>query len=246
MGPYLTHRPSHRAPYKGVDGFTIIEMLIALAIVGVIMAIAIAGNSSFNKSILLSQAAYAVGTTIRETQSLGIANRSMDMNMGYGFNVFLEFGGAGATEYRVFADTSPSVGSASSERCYPNENPQLPNAKPGDCLYNSSYDTLVSTYSMQRGIAITAFCGTRSDNLVICTQITDQSQTCASSSEGGIEELSIVFSRPSTGAILRGVYYNGYVEEFVAATLAIQSPDGGTKYVTVRDTGQISVHSTCQ
>ncbi len=76
MGPRLTHRISHRTPHGGVRGFTVIEMLMALSIIGVIMAVALAGNSSFNKSILLSQAAYSVATTIREAQSLGIANRA--------------------------------------------------------------------------------------------------------------------------------------------------------------------------
>lgn len=246
MGSTLTHHISRRVHSHPVRGFSVIEVLIALGIVSVIMAVAVSGNSSFNKSLLLSQAAYSIATTIQEAQSLGVANQNinLDLNTGYGFYIHIP-GSTGTREYSIFADVYPTVAAAPQYRCHQNDDYRLPDAKPGDCHFNSDYDTLVRTYSLKRDISITAFCGTRADGYVICTPITHQSQTCASGSEGGITELSVVFARPSTGAILRGKYYNGFEEEFVSATLAVQSVDNSVRYVTIRDTGQVSVHTTC-
>jgi len=242
MGSSRTHCQSHRTP-SALKGFSLIEILIALGIVSIIMSVALSGNGSFNKSILLSQAAYSVATTIREAQSYGIANRSLDINAGYGFHINM---GSGPTkEYLVFADTYPYAYYAGSEECHGNEDYRLPDAKPGNCLYDPADDMLIHSYSLQKDIAITAFCGTRADGQFLCTPISDQSQTCTPWSDGGPEELSIVFSRPNTGAMLKGLYSNGYREDFVEVTLAIQTPDLSTRYVTVRDTGQVSVHTTC-
>ena len=71
-------------------GFTLVEMLVVLAIIIMITAIVINGQSTYNRSILLTDTVYTVAYSIRQAQSLGLASRgttvgaSIVSNAGYG------------------------------------------------------------------------------------------------------------------------------------------------------------------
>ncbi len=241
MGPSRTHRITHHTATTAIAAFTLIEVMVALGIVSVIMAITLTGNASFNETVLLRQAGYDFATSLREAQSFGIASRNA--NAGYGIYVPSTEGG-GASSYMTFLDSYPSPWDAS-ELCHPLDNPNLPNARWGNCTYDSSDDELVRGHTFTRNFHISAYCGEMTDGTFVCTQITSSEQTCAPSSEGGLQGLSVVFVRPNTDAIIKGVYGNGYTEDFVSVTFAVQGEGDAVQYVTVRDTGQIRVHAAC-
>ncbi len=233
MGPALAHRTARRTPASSVAGFTLVEILVALAIISVIMGVVLTGNASFNKSILLNEAAYGIATSIREAQSLGIANRGMNTNAGYGFQV--SPGESGVSAYDIFSDFFPYQWDENT--CYPSQDPNLPSAKPGNCRYDAEMGELVKHYTLREGFTIAKVCGTHQYYGYI---------VCSDNSGQNVQEVDIVFSRPNTDAIMTAYAYDGSpLFRLSLTTIYVRGQDGALRCVTVRDTGQIAVPQTC-
>ena len=65
-------RPAHAA----LAGFTLVEMIVVLAIIGIISGVVITGQSAYNQSLLLTDTTYTVAYSIRQAQSLGLSSRT--------------------------------------------------------------------------------------------------------------------------------------------------------------------------
>lgn len=195
-------------------------MLVVLAIIVVITAVVITGQSSYNRSLLLTDTAYTVAYSIRQAQSLGLASRSSGSvsNAGYG----VRFAGTGS--YLVFADTGgASVLSAS---VCPVGTAGTPDAKPGNCKYDAGTDSIVQTYTLSRGFTVQNICG----------------KTTAGGACTSVASLDVVFMRPETRAILIGPTN----QSFVCAQMDVTSPTGSViRRVRVSQLGEISVGQTC-
>lgn len=91
-------------------GFTLIELMVVLAIMAVVSTIILSGNAKFGGIITLRNLAYDVALTLREAQTYGISARRFSsggvttFSPGYGVHV----GSAPATQYILFADTNES------------------------------------------------------------------------------------------------------------------------------------------
>jgi len=72
-------------------GFTLIEMLVVLAIMGVVLAVTVGGQRAFNRSIVLSNTAYDVALSIRQAQTYGVSGRvaqgTLSATYGYGVDI---------------------------------------------------------------------------------------------------------------------------------------------------------------
>jgi prepilin-type N-terminal cleavage/methylation domain-containing protein len=205
-------------------GFTLVEMLVVLAIIIVITAIVITGQSTYNQTLLLTDTSYTVAYSMRQAQSLGLASRGINSisNAGYG----VHFGGT--TGYIVFADTGPTTKSLPQSVCPVGDpsNP-TPDTKPGNCKYDGSpTDVIVQNYTFSRGYTIQNICGQ-----------TSSGGTCVP-----VASLDAVFMRPETRAILVGPSN----QSFVCAQVTVTAPTGGaTRIVHVSQLGEISVGSPC-
>jgi len=94
---------------SGNFGFTILEVLITAAIIGVITGIVVLKYGSFNNLILLKNQAYQVAIDLRETQtrSLSVTGSTGDgFRRAYG----IYFNTSTPDRYTLFLDTSPSNG----------------------------------------------------------------------------------------------------------------------------------------
>lgn len=208
-------------------GFTLVEMLITLSIIIIISAVAVAGQSTFNQSILLTDTAYTVALSAREAQSLGLSSRKFSgvQNGGYG----LHFVNASTKKYIVFADiqainTQPSW-------C-PIVATTTPEAKAGNCVYDSATETF-QTYEFTRGFTISDFCGKDLLGNLKC------------SAAGDIQSLDVMFLRPNTVSIITG--YNGNTAlQFVCAQIYVRPPTStNTQVVRISELGEVSVGQTC-
>ncbi|MFZ1988054.1 MAG: prepilin-type N-terminal cleavage/methylation domain-containing protein [Minisyncoccia bacterium] len=209
-------------------GYTLIEMLIVLAIIIIIAAIAIGGQSNFNRTLSLNNAAFDIALSIRQAQSFGLSSRSASgvSNAGYG----LHFNRTEESSYIFFADTKPSASSDAT-----------PDTKPGNGIYYTggtatSMDTLVATYTLNNGFTISGFCAyDASANVWDCTSDTDP-----------LRFLDIVFTRPNSDVRVHGRTNSGtgYLS-YVKACITVAGPTGETRSVSVSDTGQVSTVSTC-
>lgn len=222
--------PSHtRLLVPPSRGFTLVEMLVVLAIIVVVTLIAITGQGNFNRSIILTDTAYTLAFSIREAQSLGLSSRLFSgvQNAGYGIHLT----NAVPTTYSLFADTLPAApGSSQSGVCPGHSISSGPDAKPGNCTYDSASEQ-VRAYSLNRGFRISRFCGKDLAGVERC-------------SGGYLDALDITYLRPNTQSVITGVR-GGSVIALTNAVIYVAAPDGSAeRCVSVSKVGQVAV-GTC-
>ncbi|MHB1769860.1 MAG: prepilin-type N-terminal cleavage/methylation domain-containing protein [Minisyncoccota bacterium] len=208
------------------SGFTLIELLVVLAIMVIITAVVLTSQSSFNKTLILANTAYDVALTLRSAETYGLGNRVAGTveNAGYG----LDFQKATPGAFTLFADTYPPPSSTS---CHPIADPTAPNARPGDCVYEANQGEKVTGYTLGNGITISDFCAYTPNNL---------SWSCANSGNQALSTLDIIFSRPNPDPFMsvNGAYSTA--NPVTAACLALSSPQGGSRFISVGASGEIN------
>ena len=207
------HRGASRPDYAWrVRGFTLVELLVSIAIISVITAVALVQQGQFNQTVALTNLAYEVALSVREAQVFGISVREFSdgavTNRPYG----VEFAREYQTRYHVYVDID------------------------GNSRY-SGENELVGVGELTRGNIIERFCG-----------ITGNTETCGSTtgSVTALRALSVQFMRPHPDAIIRGITNTGSTQVFDGARIYLMSPEGTSRCVRVRATGQVSVEQTCQ
>ncbi|NNM83707.1 type II secretion system protein [Candidatus Parcubacteria bacterium] len=210
-------------------GFTLIELLVVLAIIIVVMAIVFTSQSSFNKTLTLTNTAYDVALTFRFAETYGLGSRAFGTaaNTGYG----LHFTSGTPGSFVLFADTYPPVGSGSPPLCHlpPSYAPTGPSAESGNCVYDAGQGEKVQDYLLGNGITIEKFCAEASGFW-----------KCSTS---GINSLDVVFSRPNPTPFMSENGSYSPLSPVTAACLELTSPQGGSKYVTVAASGEISANA---
>lgn len=233
MEPFHIHRDSHRFSLKS-GGFTLIELMVVFAIIIVITSVVFTNQSTFNKTLILSNTAYDIALTLRSTQTYGLSSRAAGTATNVGYGVHLS--STVHNSFLFFADTAPA-GSPGTLFCSVTSSAGAPDCKPGDGIYTSSGadpDALsaVRTYSLNNGIKISDFCAYPAAG----------SGSCAVA--GGLTALDIVFTRPNPNAIIRGSNGGPYTT-FSSACITVSSQQGDTKrYIAVAASGQIIANAS--
>lgn len=223
MEPFHIHRVSARSL---AQGFTLIELMVVLAIIVVITSVVFTSQNSFNKTLVLSNTAYDIALTLRSTQTYGLSSRAAGTSANVGYGIHLS--NVVHNSFIVFADTAPE-GSSGTLFCLASS-AGSPDCKPGDGIYTSGGSdpdalSAVQTYNLNNGIKVSDF----------CAYLANGSGTCAS---GSLTALDIVFSRPNPNAIIRG---NGSPStDYKSACIAISSAQSDAKrYISIAASGQI-------
>ncbi len=215
-----------KKPLFTMKGFTIIELLISLAIFAFMTAFLVAKYGNFNQGILLTNLAYDVAITLRNAQSYGInvRNRTNLNEDGYIYGFGVHFDSNSNTVDGViprqqmifFADAPIDTGG---ENLY----------------YNGVYDRLsgeaISIFTIKNGSYISS----------VCTG--DKPENCNSSNSTNGDTVDITFVRPDPNAIITTVDSNGIGSKKTYAEIVLKSSSGLTKKVVVRSTGQITVEN---
>jgi prepilin-type N-terminal cleavage/methylation domain-containing protein len=215
-------------------GYTIIELMVVGAIVGILSVVILTSHVSFARRAALANAAYDVALTIRNAQIFGIGSRSTGTvgNAGYG----MEF--TPGSTFRMFADTNPAVPVNST-----------PNVRPGDGHYCSGVtatppctgaDTPTQTYSLNNGIRVYRICGIRNDGFWYCNDVGLLANR--------ISRLDIVFARPNTLASTSVLFTASNVwhwEDLTRACITLRDPQLNQRYITISYIGQIAMAASC-
>ncbi len=136
-GQGLATCPQHVSPRlvpNGRAGFTLIEMLIVLAIIGLLSAVMMTQYMKFDSQLLLRNLAYEIALEIREAQAYGVSVRGSGGGFSFPYGVNFTLG----TTYRLFRETSTSLIDA----------PQ----------YTSGTDQVISDFTIGRNNTISALC----------------------------------------------------------------------------------------
>ncbi len=211
-----------------VRGFTLVEMVVVLAIIVIITTIALLGQSSFNRSLILTDTAYTIAFSVREAQALGISSRAFNgiQNAGYG----LHFIAGNSKSYNLFADTNPgqSGNVQSTSVCPGHAVGSGPESKPGDCVQTLPGE-IVRTYTLNNGFKVSGFCGT-------------DAATGNPRCNDNLDSIDILYLRPNTQSIITGLR-SGTRVPLTDATIRVTSPAGDAeRCVYVSKVGQVSVH----
>jgi len=223
-------------------GFTLIEMLMVIAIIGTITGVVLTSQNSFNKAFVVSNAAYDVSLSLRNTETYGISSRgtATTRNAGYG----VEFSTANPSSYILFTDTYPLPGVSNQCHTVPTNGANAPNALPGNCVFDASAGEKVQSYILNNGVIVDNFCA-----------YTASQRYCARGGSFIIDRLDIVFTRPNpvpTFTALTGgsVAASGSSDTanssgLYKACITLSSTRGGSHAVLVTWNGAITTLPSC-
>lgn len=124
-------------------GFTLVELLISIAIISVISALVIVKFSAFDSTVLLKSAAYEVALSLRDAQVYSISVHGQTGQFDYPYGVHFVPGNT----YTFFRD---SVVGASPP------------------IYLAGTDTNINTFTIGRSIVIQSVCVTNSAGSETC------------------------------------------------------------------------------
>ena len=195
-------------------GFTIIELIVSTAIIGLIASIVVFNQGDFTDVIFLSNTAHNLALETRKAQIYGFATKefrrakSFTISYGVEFNVTNESTGGDNTVYTSFADSGAQNGYYDS---------------PGTCLISEC----LMVNKIGRGNVISKLCAL--DSSGTCTQV---------------GRISVTFKRPNADAnILFFDASNAPVlaTGFQSGSIEITSPKGKKKTIVVYNSGQIAV-----
>lgn len=208
----MEHLSPHRALTKPLRGFTLIEMLVVLAIIIVLMSIVFSGQLNFNRTLSLNNAAYDIALTLRQAESYGLSSQAFGGVNNPGYGVY--FQNTTPTSYIFFSDIYPAVSSGAQ-----------PDARPGDGIYEASpLNENVQTYSLNNGFTLSAFCVYSTGSGRVCTT-------------GSLTALSVTFSRPNALTTIKGKTASWAT--YTNACVKMSSLNGDTRYISVSQTGEV-------
>ncbi|MDP6527920.1 MAG: prepilin-type N-terminal cleavage/methylation domain-containing protein, partial [Candidatus Pacebacteria bacterium] len=135
---------------KNKRGFSLIELLVSVGVFTVITSIILANHARFGGDILVSNLAYDVALSIRQSQLFGLSVREFKLTGGggrfdIGYGVHLST--SDLTSYIIYADFN------------------------GDKAYQSGADEIEETFNLRQGFKIKKFCATQTGGTEDCSDV---------------------------------------------------------------------------
>ena len=203
-------------------GFTLLEMMISVAIFAVISSIVLINYNGFNSRILLGNLAYDVALSIRQAQVYGIGARELSTSGTPPFGIYIDEGtdDTGKTDYYIFFSDLGVTPNTTFD---------------GGVATDCTHAECLQRYRLQRGNKIKSFCASLGVN----------PPTCSPAAGSSLQSLAIIFKRPDPDARFyarREASEGGTIVPADKVTIQIADPtETIIKNVTILNTGQISV-----
>lgn len=206
------------------QGFTILEVLVTAAIIGIITAVVAFKYGSFNNAVLLKNQAYEIALNIREAQIIAVS--SLGQQSGPEVLEFRE-------DYGIYFNTATE----SQKQQY------LLFQDRGDLIENGQNVAYYDTDPYDEKIGVPLLIDSRFVIDKICVNITDSSNTCPTE----VEDLSISFRRPNFDAQFASEDGRsqgaGSINNARIAVTSAYDNNTSAQSVVVNNTGQIYVAS---
>lgn len=201
------------------NGFTLVELLVSISIVGVVTTTILLNQSSYTRTAALTAAADELASRISEAQAYGIAVKerspgTSDFSSAYGVAVSV-LAGDSPTSYILFVDRNSNQRYDGTWACV--------TGGTSECLEKITFTN---------GTYIAEICNIRTNGTTTC---------------GATKRFDVTFTRPSLEAAI--TFYNSSGNPYAPANLAgaqvaLNSPTSLVRYLSVYFSGQISVYST--
>lgn len=151
-------------------GFTLIEMMVVIAIFAVLTAIIVFNYGDFNADIVVSNMAYEIALTTRQAQIFGLGSRGTGGEFQEAYGIYINNSGGPSKDLIFFGDTLSS-------NWYCNNT-----GTGGDCTCAGADDECLERLTLQKNIVI------------------DKLQVFNGSICSEIDELAISYKRPNPEA----------------------------------------------
>lgn len=195
-------------------GFTLLELMVSLAIFAFMTAFLLAKYGTFNQTVILTDLAYDTAIDVRNAQGSALdVEGASSTGAGFVFNnVYGVHFTSGSNSFVYFV------------------NPSAFSSNPGDTYVagGSNPSQIISTYTMKAGDSVSG----------ICVIAGNGTQPCSSSP---VPSLDVSFQRPNPDAILSASVSGGAVSTYSYADITITGSDGETRDIVIEGTGEISV-----
>ncbi len=196
-------------------GFTLVELVVSIAIFVFMTSLVVAKYGTFNQSTLLTDTAYDIALALRTAQTYGLSvkniNASFTSPYGVSFNSSASGNGcatpSSASNLVLYADTDES-------------------SKAVTNVYDCS-DTPVTSYALTRGAVISGIC-------------VGSGSSCSFS---GLSALDVTFVRPNPEAVICA-NGSGTSCSYTYAEVTLTGSDGSTRTIIIRQNGQIAVQQS--
>jgi prepilin-type N-terminal cleavage/methylation domain-containing protein len=219
------YRTSSRAPASPLrairGGFTLIELIVVVAVITIITALVLFSQNKFNSATLLRSLAYSVALSISEAQSYGTSVRgTTSINFAPSYGVYFDTSDLSLSpqQYFIFADSGNGGGG------------------PSDGQYETGEG--LPAELVPKNYVISQFCA-----------VTAVGQDCYPSSPTGqsLTSLTIYFKRPNPDACIASsanptVCGPGGSSPYTSAYIVVTSSGGGDiRAVKITNPGQLTV-----
>jgi len=194
-----------------VWGFTMIEMVVLIAMITMVSTIVLVSFSGLNEGIALNRAARELTLGIRKAQQIALAVRKLpsDTLIPPRAGIRLSTASGANTRYTLFADMDDLNADG------------IPD---GNFTYHTPPDVTIEQLTFERNVIVSAF--EREDGSTITPP-------------GGI--VNIIFSSPEARVDFSDTTGAKFTTTEPAIAIVLKSPGGKTKKVIVRSSGQVTI-----
>lgn len=210
---------------KANFGFSLIELIIVVAIMMVVTSAVLFRQSKFSSDILITNMAYEVALSVRDAAVSGLSSRAsstISTRAGYGVHFAPDPGGRSrVTKFINFVDVSDVESSAV----------DVPSTSIFDYYYSEADGDIVDkTVELTQGQSIREYCAKSSNGQIDCGPVGDM-------------ELNIVYARPDPDAhITTGVGTSMNTNQYSEAKILVESGLGDKcRTVSISASGLVSV-----